>query len=94
VKTCFQSLLSNATCLKAPGFLICEGKTWFQSLLSNATCTATPWVTRRLVILEKNRVNKYGELVMQSSRYRTQAQNLDDALEKMQAREVRSLHTH
>jgi peptidyl-tRNA hydrolase ICT1 len=51
-------------------------------------------VTRRLVILEKNRVNKYGELVMQSSRYRTQAQNLDDALEKMQAREVRSLHTH
>lgn len=47
-----------------------------------------PWVARRLVILEKNRVNKDGELVMQSSRYRTQAQNLDDALEKMQARLV------
>ena len=45
-----------------------------------------PWVTRRLVVLEKNRVNKEGELVMQSSRYRTQAQNLDDAMEKMQAR--------
>ena len=35
--------------------------------------------------MEKNRVNKDGELVIQSSRYRTQAQNLDDALEKMQA---------
>lgn len=47
-----------------------------------------PWVARRLVILEKNRVNKDGELVMQSSRYRTQSQNLDDALEKIQARLV------
>lgn len=44
-----------------------------------------PWVTRRLLVLEKNRVNKEGELVIQSSRYRTQAQNVSDAMEKMQA---------
>jgi peptidyl-tRNA hydrolase ICT1 len=43
------------------------------------------WVARRLLVLEKNRVNRDGELVIQSSRYRTQKQNLDDALEKMQA---------
>jgi len=44
-----------------------------------------PWVARRLRVLEKNRVNKDGELVIQSSRFRTQKQNVDDALEKMQA---------
>ena len=44
-----------------------------------------PWVVRRLMVLEKNRVNKDGELVIQSSRFRTQAQNVTDALEKMQA---------
>ena len=34
---------------------------------------------------EKNKINKDGELVLQSSRYRTQHQNFDDALEKMQS---------
>ena len=43
------------------------------------------WVINRLVILEKNRVNKDNELVIQSSRYRTQKQNVDDTLDKMQA---------
>ena len=53
--------------------------------LENSADWLHPWVARRLLVLEKNRVNKEGELVIQSSRYRTQAQNLDDALEKMQA---------
>ena len=53
--------------------------------LENAEDWLPRWVTRRLVVLEKNRVNKDGELVIQSSRYRTQKQNVDDALEKMQA---------
>jgi peptidyl-tRNA hydrolase ICT1 len=35
--------------------------------------------------LEKNRINKDGEFVMQSSRHRTQSKNIDDALEKMQS---------
>jgi peptidyl-tRNA hydrolase ICT1 len=53
--------------------------------LENAEDWLPRWVTRRLVVLEKNRVNKDGELVIQSSRYRTQKQNVDDALDKMQA---------
>ena len=53
--------------------------------LENAEDWLPRWVTRRLLVLEKNRVNKDGELVIQSSRYRTQKQNVDDALEKMQA---------
>lgn len=53
--------------------------------LENAEDWLPRWVTRRLMVLEKNRVNKDGELVIQSSRYRTQKQNVDDALEKMQA---------
>ena len=52
-----------------------------------------PWVARRLRVLEKNRVNKDGELVIQSSRFRTQKQNVDDALEKMQACVNRASHT-
>ena len=44
-----------------------------------------PWVSRRLRILEKNRINKDGDFVMQSSRHRTQSKNIDDALEKMQS---------
>jgi uncharacterized FlgJ-related protein len=35
-----------------------------------------PWCARRLVILEKNKINKMGELVIQSSRHRTQLKNL------------------
>ena len=31
-----------------------------------------PWVVRRLMVLEKNRVNKDGELVIQSSRFRSE----------------------
>jgi peptidyl-tRNA hydrolase ICT1 len=54
--------------------------------LANAEKDWLPaWVTRRLLVLEKNRVNKEGEFVIQSSRFRTQKQNVDDALEKMQA---------
>ena len=53
--------------------------------LERASDWLHPWVTRRLMVLEKNRVNKDGELVIQSSRFRTQSQNVDDALEKMQA---------
>lgn len=53
--------------------------------LERASDWLHPWVARRLMVLEKNRVNKDGELVIQSSRFRTQSQNVDDALEKMQA---------
>ena len=53
--------------------------------LERASDWLHPWVTRRLMVLEKNRVNKDGELVIQSTRFRTQSQNVDDALEKMQA---------
>ena len=47
--------------------------------LERASDWLHPWVARRLMVLEKNRVNKDGELVIQSSRFRTQSQNVDDA---------------
>lgn len=37
-----------------------------------------------LMEAEKNRINKDGELVISSSRYRTQQKNLEDALAKVQ----------
>lgn len=43
------------------------------------------WCADRLVVAEKNRINANGELVVNSTRYRTQSQNVDDALEKMQS---------
>ena len=45
--------------------------------LERASDWLHPWVTRRLMVLEKNRVNKDGELVIQSSRFRTQSQKLE-----------------
>ena len=43
------------------------------------------WCADRLVVAEKNRVNGAGELVVNSTRHRTQSQNIDDALEKLQS---------
>ena len=43
------------------------------------------WCADRLVVAEKNRVNSNGELVVNSTRHRTQSQNVDDALEKLQS---------
>lgn len=43
-----------------------------------------PWVKDNLVQQERNRMNSEGELVVNSSRHRTQKQNFEDALEKLQ----------
>ncbi|XP_062507798.1 large ribosomal subunit protein mL62-like [Corticium candelabrum] len=42
------------------------------------------WVKQKLINLEKNRISKLGELVVTSSVYRTQHQNLNDALSRLQ----------
>ena len=41
------------------------------------------WVAARLRVLEKNRINSEDCLVVNSTKYRTQSKNIDDALEKM-----------
>ena len=43
------------------------------------------WCADRLVVAERNRVNGDGELVVTSTRHRTQSQNVNDALEKLQS---------
>ena len=43
------------------------------------------WCADRLVVAEKNRMNNDGELVVNSTRHRTQSKNVDDALEKLQS---------
>ena len=43
------------------------------------------WVKVNLRETERNRMNGEGELVVNSSRHRTQKQNFEDALEKLQA---------
>ncbi|KAL7188708.1 hypothetical protein ACSBR1_038549 [Camellia fascicularis] len=42
-------------------------------------------VRERIIQMEKNRINKYGELVISSTKTRTQKGNIEDALEKLQA---------
>ncbi|GBG93151.1 hypothetical protein CBR_g59652 [Chara braunii] len=50
---------------------------------------AADWLPERvklkLMQMEKNRINKEGELVVSSTRHRNQKQNIEDALEKLQA---------
>jgi ribosome-associated protein len=43
-----------------------------------------PPVRERLRILEANRINRAGELVIASDRFRTQAQNIEDCLRRLQ----------
>ncbi len=43
------------------------------------------WVRARLEAMQKNKVNNDGELVVASDRFRTQSENTDDAIRKMQA---------
>ena len=43
------------------------------------------WCADRLVVAEANRMNNEGELVVTSTRHRTQMQNIEDALEKLQS---------
>ncbi|GMI64026.1 hypothetical protein like AT1G62850 [Hibiscus trionum] len=42
-------------------------------------------IRERIMQLEKNRINKDGEIVVSSTKTRTQKGNIDDALEKLQA---------
>ncbi|KAK9006340.1 hypothetical protein V6N11_035381 [Hibiscus sabdariffa] len=42
-------------------------------------------IRERIVQMEKNRINKDGEIVISSTKTRTQKGNIDDALEKLQA---------
>ncbi|KAL6182036.1 hypothetical protein ACLB2K_043459 [Fragaria x ananassa] len=42
-------------------------------------------IKERILQMEKNRINKDGELVISSTRTRTQKGNIEDALEKLQA---------
>ncbi|WOL05159.1 hypothetical protein Cni_G13885 [Canna indica] len=42
-------------------------------------------IRERILQMEKNRINKDGELVISSTKTRTQKGNIDDALEKLQA---------
>ncbi|ONK55808.1 uncharacterized protein A4U43_C10F1190 [Asparagus officinalis] len=42
-------------------------------------------VRERILQMEKNRINKDGEIVISSTKTRTQKGNIDDALEKLQA---------
>uniref|UniRef100_A0A7N0U1B2 Prokaryotic-type class I peptide chain release factors domain-containing protein n=1 Tax=Kalanchoe fedtschenkoi TaxID=63787 RepID=A0A7N0U1B2_KALFE len=39
----------------------------------------------RIMVMEKNRINKDGDIVISSTKTRTQKGNIDDALEKLQA---------
>jgi peptidyl-tRNA hydrolase ICT1 len=48
-----------------------------------ATGFLPKWVAARLRILEKNRINAEDALVVNSTKHRTQSQNIDDAMEKM-----------
>ena len=43
-----------------------------------------PVLRDRLALLHRNRLNRRGELVLTSSRHRTQESNLRDALDKLQ----------
>ncbi|XP_058104634.1 uncharacterized protein LOC131248383 [Magnolia sinica] len=43
------------------------------------------WVRERIMQMEKNRINKDGEIVISSTKTRTQKGNIEDALEKLQA---------
>lgn len=43
------------------------------------------WVAARLMVMQQNRVNADGELVVTSERSRTQQANIDDCLRKLQA---------
>ncbi|CAB4279653.1 unnamed protein product [Prunus armeniaca] len=43
------------------------------------------WIRERILQMEKNRINKDGELVISSTKTRTQKGNIEDALEKLQA---------
>ncbi|CAL5437151.1 unnamed protein product [Camellia sinensis] len=47
-------------------------------------------VRERIIQMEKNRINKYGELVISSTKTRTQKGNIEDALEKLQV-QIRKL---
>ncbi|CAM8956025.1 unnamed protein product [Rhodiola kirilowii] len=48
----------------------------------------------RILIMEKNRINKDGEIVISSTKTRTQKGNIEDALEKVQLTEVKlTLHS-
>ncbi|XP_010473514.1 PREDICTED: peptidyl-tRNA hydrolase ICT1, mitochondrial-like [Camelina sativa] len=42
-------------------------------------------IRQKILLTEKNRINKDGELVISSTKTRTQKGNIDDALEKLQA---------
>ncbi|PNT54014.1 hypothetical protein POPTR_001G117500v4 [Populus trichocarpa] len=42
-------------------------------------------IRERIMQMEKNRINKDGEIVISSTKTRTQTGNIDDALEKLQA---------
>ncbi|CAA0311446.1 unnamed protein product [Arabidopsis thaliana] len=42
-------------------------------------------IREKILLTEKNRINKDGELVISSTKTRTQKGNIDDALEKLQA---------
>ncbi|KAI3468871.1 hypothetical protein Pfo_025534 [Paulownia fortunei] len=43
------------------------------------------WVRERIMQMEKNRINKDGEIVISSTKTRTQKGNIEDALAKLQA---------
>lgn len=45
----------------------------------------SPWAREKILQMEKNRVNSDGELVISSTKTRTQKGNIEDALEKLQA---------
>lgn len=45
----------------------------------------TERVRERILQIEKNRINKEGEIVISSTKFRTQKDNIQDALEKLQA---------
>ncbi|EDV19395.1 uncharacterized protein TRIADDRAFT_17765, partial [Trichoplax adhaerens] len=42
------------------------------------------WVKQRLCQLEKKRINKEGQLVISSTKFRSQKLNLDDAIQKLE----------
>eukprot|EP00252_Welwitschia_mirabilis_P016795 TRINITY_DN3723_c0_g1_i1.p1 TRINITY_DN3723_c0_g1~~TRINITY_DN3723_c0_g1_i1.p1 ORF type:complete len:208 (+),score=45.01 TRINITY_DN3723_c0_g1_i1:84-707(+) len=45
----------------------------------------SPWVKERIMQMEKNRINSDGELVISSTKTRTQKGNIEDALAKLQS---------
>ncbi|CAN6723415.1 unnamed protein product [Malus baccata var. baccata] len=50
------------------------------------------WVRERILQMEKNRINKDGELVISSTKTRTQKGNIEDALEKFQVVKINAYY--